>query len=339
MKFVEVGDEQRSGESGEHSKEGEEVKAEETEVGEEGVDAEGEEEDGAIGICGEGEDGEETAEKEGEAGAVEEPAGESGGGDCEAVDETARQRGDDGVFDREGKRYKENNGGGPAVAAMIDKECKGEEGEKCEEDGGEGKSDVGGDVKPEEWDGAPCFGGEVVGLAVEEGFVDAAVGDVVGLVPECGLIGVGVGVAEVEEVVGAVEEECEEDGEEEEERPGDAVEEPISEERLELAGHIFNGWGFKLIQGKLHRNDLPDEGLVARGADGDDFDGDADVVFEAGEVGFGVGGQGVEGGALADVFMPAGEGFVDRFGFLKFECVGGKPLDGLAINFVGGADF
>ena len=32
-----------------------------------------------------------------------------------------------------------------------------------------------------------------------------------------------------------------------------------------------------------------------------------------------VGGKGVEGGALADVFVPAGEGFVEGLGFLEGE--------------------
>jgi hypothetical protein len=77
---------------------------------------------------------------------------------------------------------------------------------------------------------------------------------------------------------------------------------------------------------------------VACGADGDDFDGDADVVFEAGDVMFGLGGELVEGGDVIEGVMPACDGFVAGGGLGEFKGVGGEPVSRRAIDCVVGAD-
>ncbi len=77
---------------------------------------------------------------------------------------------------------------------------------------------------------------------------------------------------------------------------------------------------------------------MACGADGDDFERDAKVMFEAGDVVLGLGGQLVEVGDVVESVVPAGEGFVEGLGLGELQGVGGEPVCALALNVVVGAD-
>lgn len=76
------------------------------------------------------------------------------------------------------------------------------------------------------------------------------------------------------------------------------------------------------------------DGLLAVGADGDEADGCSGALFDALEVGAGVGGEVVGGACAGDVLGEAGERFVDGRGAGEVGGIGEEAVDALIVEFV-----
>lgn len=81
------------------------------------------------------------------------------------------------------------------------------------------------------------------------------------------------------------------------------------------------------------------DGLLAVGADGDEADGRAGALFDALEVGAGVGGEVFWGACAGDVLGETGECFVDGCGAGEVGGVGEEAIDALIVEFVCDAEF